>query len=55
MTRITKTEKILILKPYGKYLGYKEMKFTIRSKEKTTYITSANFSHLETCRDVKLY
>lgn len=36
MTRITKTEKIIILKPYGKYLGYGNNNFTIRNKKRTT-------------------
>ena len=36
MTRATKTEKILILNSYGKYLGYEGMSFIIRNKNRTT-------------------
>jgi len=36
MTRVTKTEKILVLKPYGKYLGYSKMSFIIRNKKRDT-------------------
>ena len=36
MTRVTKTEKIIILKPYGKHLGYGNNKFTIRNKKRDT-------------------
>jgi len=36
MTRATKTEKILILKPYGKYLTYSNMNFIIKNKKRTT-------------------
>lgn len=34
MTRITKTEEILVLKPYGKYLGYSGMNFVVRDKDR---------------------
>ena len=33
MTRETKTEKILMLNPYGKYLGYQGMNFIMRNKK----------------------
>ena len=36
MVRATKTEKILLLKPYGKYLGYSNMNFLIRDKQRNT-------------------
>ena len=36
MTRVTKTEKIIVLKPYGKYLGYANNKFIIRDKKNNT-------------------
>ena len=36
MVRATKTDKILMLKPYGKFLGYRAMNFTIRNKNRST-------------------
>ena len=36
MVRASKTEKILLLSTYGKYLGYQGMNFTIRNKNQTT-------------------
>jgi CRISPR-associated protein Cas1 len=36
MTRETKTEKVLILKPYGRFLSYSEMKFKIKNKNQNT-------------------
>jgi len=32
MVRETKTEKVLILKPFGKFLSYSGMKFKIKNK-----------------------
>ena len=40
MVRVTKTEKILMLKAYGKYLGYKGMNFIIRDKKRNTVKTT---------------
>jgi CRISPR/Cas system-associated endonuclease Cas1 len=39
LVRTTKTEKILLLSSYGKYLGYQGMNFTIRNKNQTTEST----------------
>lgn len=36
MTRVTKTNKILILNPHGKYLGYSAMNFAIKDKNRNT-------------------
>ncbi len=36
MTRVTKTSKILMLNPYGRYLGYSGMNFIVRDKSRTT-------------------
>ena len=36
MVRATKTEKVLLLKSHGRYLGYKGMNFIIRDKLKNT-------------------
>ena len=36
MTRVTKTDKILVLNSYGRYLGYSGMNFIVRDKNRAT-------------------